>query len=302
MNKPATHPQPIGGYIFASLGVLLFSLKPIFVKLAYEHDIDSTTLMALRMSFSLPIYLAIGVWLVLKNKVPQFDSASLLPRAFLVGILGYYGASYLDLTALQFISAQLERLILYAYPSLVVIIGYFLLGTAIEKGTIPALLFTYLGIGTLFVHDLQIGEENLLLGSSLVFASAVLFAFYIILSKSLITKMSSMVFTCVAMCAASIAIVIHFLVEHNVTDLFDQAIPVYMISLAIALFSTVLPSFFISEAIHRIGSNSTSIIGSSGAVVTSILAVLILGEAFTRYHVIALILVTSGIIWLGRKK
>lgn len=302
MNKPETHPQPMGGYIFASLGVLLFSLKPILVKLAYEHDIDSTTLMALRMGFSLPIYLAIGLWLILKNKVPEFNKVALLPKAFVVGVLGYYGASYLDLTALQFIGAQLERLILFAYPSLVVIIGYFLLGTPIAKGILPALFLTYLGIGSLFAYDLQIGEANILLGSSLVFASALLFALYIIFSKNLITQMSSMVFTCVAMCSASTAIIVHFLIEHNVKDLFVQTSPAYLISFAIAIFSTVLPSFFISEAIHRIGSNSTSIIGSSGAVVTSLLAVLILGEAFTVYHVIALILVTSGIVWLGRKK
>lgn len=302
MSNLKNTPQAAGGYVYAALGVLLFSLKPILVKLAYQHSIDSTTLMALRMGFSLPIYVLIGAWLIYNHKVPPFNSALLLPKALLVGVVGYYGASYFDLTALQFISAQLERLILFAYPSLVVVFGYFLLETRIEKGTLPALLLTYLGIGTLFAHDLKLGEENLLLGSGMVLISATLFALYIIFSKSLITKMSSMVFTCIAMCAASFAIIIHFLVEHNFAELLDQTTPIYLISFSIAVFSTVLPSFFISEAIHRIGPNTTSIIGSSGAVVTSLLAVFILGEAFSTYHVIALMLVTSGIIWLGRKK
>lgn len=302
MSHLENSPQTTGGYVYAALGVLLFSLKPIFVKLAYEYSIDSTTLMTLRMGFSLPIYLLIGVWLIAKNKVPQFNATSLLPRAFLIGVVGYYGASYFDLTALQFISAQLERLILFSYPSLVVIFGYFLLGTRVEKGTLLALLLTYFGIGILFAHDLRIGGEDLLRGSGMVLMSAVLFALYIIFSKSMIAKMSSMVFTCVAMCAASVAIIIHFLLGHHISELFEQASPVYLISFAIAVFSTVLPSFFISEAIHRIGSNATSIIGSSGAVITSFLAVLVLGEAFSIYHVIALIFVTSGVISLGRKK
>ncbi|HBR96472.1 MAG TPA: EamA family transporter [Gammaproteobacteria bacterium] len=289
------------GYAFAIGGMFLFSLKPILVKLAYVHAVDNVTLMTLRMGMSLPIYLAIGAWLLWQRRVDISATRSALAAILGTGLLGYYGASYLDLTGLQYVSAQLERLILFAYPSLAVMIGYGLFGTPITRPVVIALVMTYCGIAVLFVHDVQLGGATQYLGGGLIFASALLFAFYLVLSKPYIAKVGSQVFTCVAMCASSAAIVVHFLAVRDVADL-QQPTPVYVIALIMAFFSTVLPSFFIAEAIHRIGVNATSIIGASGAVTTSLLAVGILGEPFTLNHVAALVLVTSGIVWLGRHR
>ncbi len=289
------------GFIFAFAGVFLFSLKPIFVKMAYEFPIDSVTLMTLRLAMSLPIYMAIGFWLLIRNKVDLPMTKKALPGIIVTGLLGYYGASYFDLTGLHYISAQLERLILFSYPGLVVLIGFFFFKNPIKKGTVPALILTYTGIAALFVHDVSLAGSSQILGGSLVFASALLFALYILFSKDFISSVGSLVFTCIAMCAASAAILLHFLLTNHFSDL-QQPVRVYQIAFAIALFSTVLPSFLISEAINRLGTNTTSIIGSSGALFTSILAVTILGERFTQYHVLSLILVTTGIVLLGRKK
>ncbi|MCB1757379.1 MAG: DMT family transporter, partial [Gammaproteobacteria bacterium] len=287
------------GFLFAGSAILLFSLKPIFIKLAYEYPIDSVTLMTLRMGFSLPLYILIGIYLLVKKRIDPVLALGTLPKTIMTGMLGYYGASYFDLTGLHYISAQLERLILFSYPSLVVILGYFFFKTPIQGGTIPALLLTYTGILALFVHDISLSGQAHAFGGVLVFIGAVLFSLYILFSKSVIDKIGSMAFTCIAMTAASIAILLHFSISRELSDL-HQPMPVYLAAFAIAMLSTVLPSFLISEAINRIGTNATSIIGSSGALVTSVLAVGILGEDFTPYHVIALVLVTSGIVWLGR--
>ncbi len=289
------------GYLFAVCGVFLFSLKPILIKLIYEYPVDSATLMTLRMGFSLPIYLLIGVFLMLKNRIHMDSTRPLLPSILLTGILGYYGASYLDLTGLQYISAQLERLILFAYPSLVVILGYCFFGSPIQRGTVTALILTYCGIATLFIHDLKLSGEHQAYGGMLVLGSALLYALYILHSKPLIGKIGSLAFTCIAMCAASGAILVHFFLSKDLNDLYLPT-TVYVTAFAIAIFSTILPSFLISEAIHRLGTNATSIVGSSGAVMTSLLAVAILGEDFTLFHALALILVTSGIVWLGSRK
>lgn len=300
LNQLPKH-SDTSGYLFAICGILLFSMKPILVKIAYAWPIDSITLMTLRMGFSLPMYLAIGLYLVVNNRVNFAVTGSVLPGILLTGVTGYYGAAYFDLTGLHYISAQLERLILFAYPSLVVIIGYFAFGNQVQRGTVPALVLTYTGIVTLFAHDISLSGSEYAFGGMLVFISAFLFAMYILFSKPLIGKTGSMVFTCVSMGAASMAILLHFMISNDLADL-KQPGEVYLTAFAIALFSTVLPSFLVNEAINRIGANATSIIGSSGAVITSFLAVVILGENFTVFHVIALVFVTGGIIWLGRVK
>jgi drug/metabolite transporter (DMT)-like permease len=288
-------------YAIAILGVFLFSLKPIFIKQAYQYNIDTPTLMALRMGFSLPIYLFVGYWLFRREEQIPPKVKKFMPKSMLVGLFGYYGASYFDLKALEIISAQFERLVLYAYPTLVVILGYVFFKYPIKKGTGTALILTYTGILVLFVHELEFLGAKQLFGAGLVFVSATFFALYILFSKQLVTEIGSMPFTVVAMCSASVAILVHFLVTNDIGDLY-QPVDVYVLAIYIAIISTVLPTFLISEAIHRLGANTTSIIGSSGTLFTAILAVLILSEPFTAYHALALILVVSGIFRISNSK
>ncbi len=288
-----------GGYLIAISGVFLFSLKPIFVKLAYRYGVDTTTLMTLRMGFSLPVYILVASFTIAKQRQDLTTIFRSTPKILAIGVIGYYGASYLDLKALEHISAQFERLVLFSYPTLVVLLGFLFFANSVKKGTIPSLILTYSGIATLFWHDLSvIGFANLY-GGALVFCSACLFALYILFSKQLINQVGSLIFTSIAMCSASLAILVHFNITHELDDLI-QPMSVYYIALAIAILSTILPSFLISEAINRIGPNATSIIGSSGTVFTAFLAITILGEQFTRYHLIALVLVVSGMLWMGK--
>ena len=292
---------PFSGYLLIILGATFFSLKPILVKLAYAEGIDSVVLMTLRMGFSLPIYLVIA-WLALRNRAanPQLSS-TLLMRVFLIGILGYYGASYLDLLGLTYITAQFERLILYSYPTMTAVLGWLFFAQKLTGRMLIALLCTYIGIALVFGHDFSNFGEEVLLGASLVFASALCFTLYLLFSKREISLIGSKLFTCFSMSAASLIILLHFSLTHALDDLWVSQ-TLLLLSLAIAIFCTVIPSFLVAEAINRIGPAQASIVGGAGPVITTVFAVYLLGEQFTVYHLAALVLVIAGVLMLSLKR
>ncbi|MDE1460856.1 DMT family transporter [Spartinivicinus poritis] len=289
------------GFGLAILATVLFSIKPIFVKLAYQYGVDSVVLMTLRMLFSLPFYLVIGCWLLMAKQVPLSPLKAELWPCILVGLLGYYLASYLDLVGLTMVSAQLERIILFIFPTIVVILSRIIYKKPINSKTIGVFIVTYLGVLLIFSHDFKVSKHDTLAGGIYIFASAIAFACYILFSRQRVLNIGSRMFTCIAMGAASLAIVIHFLLTHQLSD-FLVSMPVLSIAAMIAFISTVLPSFFVSEAIARLGAEQTSLVSTLGPVITAFLAIVILNESFTFYHAIGMALVMSGIAWLGLQK
>lgn len=289
-----------GGVSIAIAGAALFSLKPILIKLAYAEGIDSTTLMALRMAFCLPFYLLIGWHALRDSPLSLRDALPLWPQIAAVGVLGYYGASFLDLWGLTMITAQFERMILFTFPTFVVLLGWAFVGERPSGRQLLALLLSYLGIALVFGHDLGNLGSDVPFGTALVLASSLCFAGYLLFSKGLIAQLGSRLFTCLAMSAASLAILIHYLL---IGDLQLAAIPtsVLWLALLIAVFATVLPSLLVSEAIKRIGPGQTSIIGSIGPVITSLLAVMVLDEAFSWAHAAGLALVIGGVLSLSQR-
>ena len=296
--------QVRSGILLAVAGVGLFSLKAILVKLAYRHGVDTLPLMSLRMLFSLPVYLVLGfVWW--KSGVIEGDKLKGNWLALAVtGVLGYYLASFLDLTGLNYINAQLERLVLFAYPTFTVLIGGLLFkqvqGRAL-KDLLWLLPITWFGVALMALHDWQLSGTDVLLGTGLVAAAAFVFAFYMIFSKPLIAKVGSKAFTCIAMSAASLAILIHYLIAAPMMAIFSLPTAVYFYAIAIALFCTVLPSFMVSEAIKRIGPQRTSVTGAAGPLITAVVAVFVLGEAFTGYHLAGTVLVVGSVSWMARR-
>lgn len=282
------------GLTYALIGAALFSLKPILIKLAYVSNIDPVTLLTLRMMMALPFYLIIGLREILTTKVSFPDIKPHLFPSMLIGVLGYYLASYLDLTGLTMITAQLERLILFTYPTLVVIFSAVLFKQPIEKRLWLALLFTYAGITCIVGNDMTGLGDQVIAGSGLVFCSAVCFALFIVLSKARIASMGSRLFTSIAMSAAAVVVMLQFVVSRPFQDLF-VASDVLLLIFGIAVVSTVLPSFLVNAAIHEIGPQQTSLIGSVGPMLTASLAVSVLGEVFTIYHALGMILVVVGV-------
>ena len=286
------------GASLALLAALGFSLKAIFVKLAYPYGVDAITLLALRMGFSLPVFLWVGL-------VQQRAGASLSRgdwgRLFVLGCLGYYGASILDFWGLQFISAGLERLILFTYPTLTILIGVLFQGKPFSKREALAVALCYIGIGFAFMHDLAQGDSrSVWIGSALVFASSVSYALYLSGSAPMIARLGAMRFSALAMLMSSAVTLLHFLSSQPLTA-FIQPLPVYGWGLAMALFATVVPVFAQSAAIRSLGAGRTSLFGMVGPLLTIGFGWWLLDESVSLAQIVGAALVLIGILHVSRR-
>lgn len=288
------------GIALAVLSAIGFSFKAIFVKLAYAVPqavpVDAVTLLALRMVFSLPVF----VWVGLHS---SRSAAPLSRRDWLslvaLGLLGYYGASILDFIGLRYITAGLERLILFTYPTLTILIGVLFMGKTASRREIGALALSYAGIGLAFVHDLQLAGDmtTVLLGAAFVFGSSLSYAFYQAGSEPVIRQLGAARFTALAMLVSTLATLLHFAVTQPLQTL-AQPLTVYGYGAAMALFSTVLPVFMNSAAIRRIGSAKSVLIGTLGPVLTIFFGWWLLDEALSLAQLAGAALVLVG-VWLA---
>jgi len=295
------------GIALALLGAALFATKGIIIKLALGEGIDTVTTLTWRMIVAVPIFLTVGVLgyrKTLRALPPGTPSPLTLPvllRTLGVGVLGYYIASLLDFSALEYISAQFDRLILLTYPFFVVLFGAVFFKRRITPAMIGALIVSYVGIALIFWHDLRIEGDNVVLGAALVFGSAFAYAGYQIMAKPLIDRLGSGLFTSIAMSAAGPCVIVHFLFTHPVGDLAITGNG-FLLMLAIGTLATVLPAYCISGGIALIGPERTAIIGNISPVVTVALAIGVLGEAFTVWHAIGTALVLGGVFIFTRKE
>jgi len=286
------------GVILAILGVVLFSAKAIMVKLAYAYNIDSVSLLLLRMLFSLPVYLVIAI-LIKPEKKEQIKKTDYLWLLFF-GVVGYYLASYFDFEGLNYIKAGLERIVLFIYPTLVLIISRLFLKTKISNTQVLAIILTYIGVLTAFSGELDLNSENLYFGVCLIFMSALTYAMYLVGSGWLIPKFGVLCFTSYAMVVSTVCVVIHYLVTHDI-DLFSFPKEVYFLGILMAVLSTIIPSFMVSKSIKIIGSSNFSIIASIGPISTIVLAYVFLHETLSINQVFGTTIVICG-IWIVSKK
>lgn len=294
------------GLTLAILGAVLFATKGIVIKLALAEGVDVLTTLTWRMLVSVPIFVTVGlVGYRNKRRTQSADTPPILDRttliqALCVGIIGYYIASYLDFSALNYISASFDRLILLTYPFFVVLFGVMFFGRKATPMMLVALVVSYAGIAVIFWRDFNVEGEHVLLGAALVFGSSIAYAVYQIMAKPLIDKMGAQLFTSIAMSAAGPAVVLHFLLTHHVSDLAVSG-HAMLLMLAIGTVSTVLPAYCISAGIGLIGPERTAVIGNVSPIVTIVLAVTVLGEAFTIYHAAGAALVLLGVVLFTRK-
>ncbi|MFT3734380.1 MAG: DMT family transporter [Rhodocyclaceae bacterium] len=284
--------QRASGLLFATLGALGFSFKAIFIKAAYAYGPDAETLLALRMGYALPFFIVMGV-VVGRREPIQFSARDRL-MLLVLGLTGYYAASYLDFLGLQHISAALERLILFLYPTMVLLLSAVFLKKPITRRMLLPLALCYVGIAVAVGHDLHMGGRNVALGGFLVFASALSYAIYLMLSGEVVKRLGATRVTAWATGAACVLSLAQFFVLRPVSSLI-QPWPVHALSFAMAIFSTVLPIWFVAEAMRRIGAGSTSMVGTLGPVLTILLAALFLGEPLTVFQVIGAALVIFGV-------
>jgi len=286
------------GYAFAATGAILFSTKAIIVKLAYGIGVEPDTLLALRMGFSLPCYLAIGFLALRRRRQRSLPphSARIFAKAMLIGVLGMWFASYSDFLGLEYISAQFERLILFTYPLFVVLFGALFFKQRIRVLALVALGVSYVGLALIFTEHLSLEGQNVLVGTAFVIAAAISFALYQLLAKEAIAGLGPGLFTCVAMTGASAAAFLEFFTRHDGRSLLIGG-PLLGYSLFLALAATVLPSFFMNAALHRISAQANAAIGILGPIATTLLAVAILGEPLTAIGMAGTALVLAGVGW-----
>lgn len=287
------------GIGLAVAGTIGFALRPIFIRLAYTYAADPVTLLALRMSFSLPFFVAIAAW-----SRRGGTRSRLTPRDHFhiagLGFLGYYAASFFDFLGLQYVSAGLGRLLLFLYPTIVVLLSAVFLGKRIVAREVMALVLCYAGVALVLSNALEHPSANLPLGAALVFGGALFYAVYLVASSQVIQRVGSVRFTAFAMMAASAFCIAQFLLLRPLSALI-LPLPVYLLMLAVAVVSTVIPSFMVSEALRRVGANHVSLIGGLGPLVAIVLGYIGLDEAMTVLQFCGAALILAGVMIVSVK-
>jgi drug/metabolite transporter (DMT)-like permease len=284
------------GPLAAIVGVLGFSFKAILIKLAYAWEpIDAVTLLALRMLYSAPFF-AIMAWFATRDRARAPIARGDWLRILWLGFIGYYLASLVDFMGLQYVTASLERLMLYLYPTLVVILSALFYRQRITGRIVVALALSYAGIVLVFGRDLSLaGDPHALwVGGALVFAGAALYALYLVGAGPVIARLGSLRFVAWAMLASTVFVLLQFALTRPLSALAAPA-RIQLLSLTMAVFSTVLPTYLIAEAIKRIGANRTSLVGSLGPVFTIWLGWWLLGEPVHWIQLAGVALVLAGV-------
>ncbi len=307
-NGANTRSILLKGFLISFTGAILFSTKAILVKLAFRYThTDALTLLTLRMLLSLPFYLLAAFW-----GSKQLNNTKMTQKQWLwvilLGLLGYYLSSFFDFVGLQYISAGLERLILFLYPSFSVLINSAAFKQRISKAQYWALGLTYTGIGIAYFGELKIdtANPNFYWGSLLVFLCAVTYAFYLSGTGRMVPLLGAAKFTTYSMLSATTAVLLHFFIKQAAGS--QPSLPIgpgsgllWGYGIALALIATVIPSFMLSAGMRRIGANNAAIVTSVGPVSTILQAHFFLGDKIFPEQVIGTALVIVGVLLIGWK-
>ena len=290
----------LSGLLLAATGAIAFSGKAIIVKLSYLYGVDAVTVIMYRMLFALPFFIAMGLWaerqaIARENPLTRRDVIDIVG----LGFVGYYLSSYLDFLGLQYITASLERLILYLNPTLVVLLGWAIYKKPIHPIRMLAMAISYSGVMLVFSHELSFAGTNVVLGGSLVLASAVSYAVYLLYSGQLVQRIGSLRLVGWATSVACVCCIAQFVV---LRPLSAAAVPVEVLWLGVlnAVACTVAPVLMVMMAIERIGAALTAQTGMIGPMSTIALGVLLLDEPLNMCIGVGTLLVVSGVFIVSK--
>jgi len=301
-SKPEHQREYYLGITFVIIGTIAFSAKAVMIKLSYAYcaAVDPISLMMLRMVMALPFFLLVAFWTNRNtNHEPLFGKDWV--AICCLGVLGYYMASLLDFKGLQYISAGLERLILFLYPTFVVLLSAIFLKRRINRSEILALMLSYAGIMFVILGTINVDSSNVITGGLLIAGSALSFALFMMGSGEMIKRIGSTRFTAYVMTVSCIVTILHYVIAHDLV-LPDFPKQVYGLALMLAIISTVIPAFLMNAGIRRVGASSASIMSSIGPVSTLILACFLLGEVISNVQIIGTSIVIVSVYLLGRSK
>ncbi len=286
------------GVALALVGSIAFSGKAIIVKLAYRYGVDAVTLIMYRMVMALPFFVVMAWW---AGRGQQALSRSDWLYVLFLGFTGYYLASFLDFAGLQYITASLERLILYLNPTIVLLLGWLLWGKKITRRQLAAFALSYCGVLLVFGHEVKLEGANVGLGALLVFGSAVAYAVYLSYSGQLVQKLGSLRLAGLATSVACLFCIAQFalLRPWSATQVAPE---ILWLSLLNATVCTVAPVLMVMMAIERIGAAKTAQVGMVGPMSTIAMGVLVLGEPLNLWIVAGTVLVLGGVYVVSRSK
>ena len=277
----------------AALGAVAFSGKAIIAKLAYRHGVDAITLVMFRMLFALPLFLLLSVWASRGKPALQRRDVWVVCG---LGFSGYYLASTLDFLGLQYISASLERLILYLNPTLVLAMGVVLFKRRVTGRQMLALAVSYGGVLLVFGQEISHTGPHALLGAALVFGSALSYAVYLVLSGEEVRRIGALRLTGLASTVACVLCIAQFAVLRPLSAM-GVAPEVIWLSVLNAVLCTFAPVLLMMLAIERVGATLAAQTGMIGPISTIAMGALLLGEPFTAGVAAGTVLVLAG-IWL----
>jgi len=288
------------GIAFALAGVVSFAFRPVLIKLCYAAaPVSATTLLFLRMSLSLPFFLAMAWWFRGEKPIARRDWHGIIG----LGLLGYYLASLLDFLGLQYVPAGLGRLIMFLYPTLVVILSAIFLGKPVTRKEITALAITYAGIALVLSNKLGIAPEHrqFMFGAMLIFGSAMCYAVYLVTGSQLVKRVGSARFTAYTMIVSAAPAVAQFFLLEPISAL---ALPptLWWYALLLVTMCTVMPVFLVAEALKRIGANHFALIGALGPVTTVLADFFLMHGALSAVQIVGGALVISGVLLVSVKR
>jgi drug/metabolite transporter (DMT)-like permease len=287
------------GIILVFFGAVCFSTKGIFAKLAFTYGVDGLQILMLRMLFALPFYVAILI------REYRQSSRTIIKQDWIhiitLGLIGYYLAALFDFIGLQYVSASLERNIIFTYPTFVLIMSRIFYKRKIHGVQLFAVVICYLGILTAFYSDkAAYNTANLTKGTVFVLLSALTYALYLVRSDALIRNVGTIRFTCISMIISCLAVLVHYTIVHGF-EFLNFPLPVYLLGFGVATIGTVIPSFLMTKGIALIGSSNMAIIASIGPISTIVLSFYILNEDISLLHIIGTVLVLGGVLLLSIK-
>ena len=301
-DHPPTRPgHPWSGIALALFGAIAFSGKAIIVKLGYRYGADAITLLALRMLVALPFF-ALMAWWARRDSQRFRLRGSDRWKVVGLGFSGYYLASFLDFAGLEYITATLERLILYLTPTLVLLIGVLVFKRKPAARQLWALAISYLGVALAFAHDLEIGGDGIALGGLLVFLSALSYATYLVGSGEVVARVGAVRLTAYASAVAAGFCILHFLLVRPWHSLFELPPEIYTLSLLNGTLCTVLPVLATMMAVQRLGSALASQLGMIGPISTIVLSLFLLGEPMSVWQIAGTVLVLIGVFTVTRPR
>lgn len=287
------------GLTLAAVGAVLFSAKAILAKFQYRHGVDALDVLALRMLFSLPLFIALGV-----HEARRPGRLAMSRRDFglilVLGVLGYYLSSLFDFWGLEYVPVSLERLILFLNPTFVLLIGLFAFRRKVARKEWLALAISYAGVALVFVENLRVQGEHVLFGSALVLLAALSYALYLTLSGQLIQRIGSLRLVAYAMCVSTAATLVHYLLLRDPMHLLQLPSQVYGLALVNAVFCTFLPVTFTMGAVARLGAGTTAQLSVIGPVSLVFLGAWLLGEPITPVQLLGTTVVLGGVLLLTR--